>query len=314
MAIVQTVFSDNESAFGIEDDEVGVIACGEAAFAFVAAGKSCGSLRHPARDIGERETALRGFGVHQRKSDGKAGDAAPGGTEISFGEAFHFGWAGRMIGGDEVDRSVAKRLPQLLPIFSIANWWGAFEERGSFRNGFGGEMKIVRASFYSYGQTFGARGAKFRKSFARGEMDDVQAKFEFAAEREEHANRGEFGFFGARFEIGVVQRPIGMREPCCGFVDGCGEFSVDEKRQAGAGNVRQSGPQLLFGHHCETVDAGMNEKTFEAGDSGAGQRLDVVRVVGDDSAPGHPVDAAAAVSSGAFGFQRSDAGCGRQAI
>src|SRR5579863_870876 len=182
VAIVQTVFSDDESAFGIEDDEVGVIACGEAAFAFVAAGKSCGSLRHPARDIGERKTALRGFGVHQRKSDGKAGDAAPGGAEISFGEAFYFGRAGRMICGDEVDRSIAKRLPQLFAICAIANWRGALEERGSLRNGFGGKMQIVRASFYSYGQTFGARGAKFGKSFARREMNDVQTKFEFAAE------------------------------------------------------------------------------------------------------------------------------------
>ena len=83
VAIVQAVFGDDESAFGIEDDEVGVVACGEAAFAFVAAGKSCGSLGHPARDIDERETALRGFRVHQRKCDGEASDAAPGGAEIS---------------------------------------------------------------------------------------------------------------------------------------------------------------------------------------------------------------------------------------
>src|SRR5580704_14322814 len=207
VAIVQTVFSNDERAFGIEDYEVRVVSSGEAAFAFVAAGKSCGSLGHPARDVGERETALRGFGVHQRKSDGEAGDSAPGGAEISFGEAFHFGWTGRMIGGDEVDRSIAKRLPQLFAICAIANWWGALEERGSLRNGFGGEMKIVRASFYSYWQTFGARGAEFWKSFARGEMDDVQAEFEFATEREEHADCREFGFLGARIKIGFVQRP-----------------------------------------------------------------------------------------------------------
>ena len=161
MAKVQAVFGDDESAFGVEDYEVGVVACGEAALAFVAAGQSCWSLGHPAHDIGERETALRGFGVHQRKCDGKAGDAAPGGAEISFGEAFHFGWAGRMIGGDEVDGSIAKGLPQLLTIVAIANWWGALEEGGSLRNGLRGEMKIVRAGFYSYGQTFGARGAEF---------------------------------------------------------------------------------------------------------------------------------------------------------
>ncbi len=45
-----------------------------------------------------------------------------------------------------------------------------------------------------------------------------------------------------------------------------------------------------------------------------GQRLDVVGVAGDDSAPGHPVDVATAVSCDAFGFQSDDVGCGGQTV
>ena len=144
-----------------------------------------------------------------------------------------------MIRGDEVDRSVAERLPQLFAIFSTANWWSALEERGSLRNRLGGEMQIVRASFDCHGQTLGAHGAKFGKSSGGGEMDDVQTNLKFATEREEHSNRGEFGFFGARLEIRFVERPIGGCAVERGVIDGSGEFGVNEKRQAGAGNVRR---------------------------------------------------------------------------
>src|SRR5580658_9413771 len=37
VTVVQAVFGDDEFGFGIENDEVGVVACGEAAFALVAA-------------------------------------------------------------------------------------------------------------------------------------------------------------------------------------------------------------------------------------------------------------------------------------
>ena len=39
-----------------------------------------------------------------------------------------------------------------------------------------------------------------------------------------------------------------------------------------------------------------------------------MRVVGDDSAPGHPVDAATIVSCGAFGFESGDVGCRGQTV
>ena len=53
-------------------------------------------------------------------------------------------------------------------------------------------------------------------------MDDVEAKFEFAAERKEEADCGEFGFFGTRLEIGLIDGPIGIDKIFCGGIDGCG--------------------------------------------------------------------------------------------
>src|SRR4029077_15771376 len=108
---MQSVLADYELAFGIKHDEVGIVAGSESAFACLAAGKICGGARHPARDIVQRKSAFAGFGVRHGQSDGEAPEAAPGGAEISFGEALHFGRAGRVIGCDEVDSSVAEALP-----------------------------------------------------------------------------------------------------------------------------------------------------------------------------------------------------------
>ena len=115
-----------------------------------------------------------------------------------------------MVGRDEVDRSVAESLPELIAIFAAANWRGALEKGCASGDCFGSEMQVVRAGFDGYGKAFGACGAQFGKGFGGGEMDDVEAKFTFAAEGEEHSNGGEFGFFGARLEIGFIERPVGV--------------------------------------------------------------------------------------------------------
>src|SRR5580704_14558876 len=49
VTVMQSVFAHCEFAFGIKNDEVGVVARGEATFAFVAAGETCGSFGHPTR-------------------------------------------------------------------------------------------------------------------------------------------------------------------------------------------------------------------------------------------------------------------------
>src|SRR5277367_6030090 len=53
VAVVEAGFGDEEFRFGIEDDEVGVVAGGEAAFAGVGAGEFRRGGGHPAGDVGE---------------------------------------------------------------------------------------------------------------------------------------------------------------------------------------------------------------------------------------------------------------------
>jgi hypothetical protein len=78
---------------------------------------------------------------------------------------------------------------------------------------------------------------------------------------------------------------------------------MDKKRKASLRNMRQGRAQLLLRDHGEAVDAGVDEKTLEAGHPGIGERLDVVLIIGDDSAPGHPVDPALTVCGSAFGLE-----------
>ena len=58
----------------------------------------------------------------------------------------------------------------------------------------------------------------------------------------------------------------------------------------------------------------MDQKTFEAGDACVGEGLDVERVVGDNAAPGEPIDAGAALRGGALCFEGGDVGGGGNAI
>lgn len=89
---------------------------------------------------------------------------------------------------------------------------------------------------------------------------------------------------------------------------------MNEERQPAASNVGQSGAQLLLVDHGEAVDAGMHEKTFEAGNACLGERLDVARIVRDDAAPCEPVDPAAILCGCALGVESGNVGRGRQTI
>lgn len=51
-------------------------------------------------------------------------------------------------------------------------------------------------------------------------MDDVQTEFVLAAEGKKQANGKEFGGFGARLQIGLIDGPIRTRQTFRGGVDG----------------------------------------------------------------------------------------------
>ena len=65
----------------------------------------------------------------------------------------------------------------------------------------------------------------------------------------------------------------------------------------------ESGFELLLVDHGEAVAAGIDEEAFVAENSGAGEREEVLLIVGDRSAPGSPVDEALGLCGSALGFE-----------
>lgn len=53
MTIVQAIFGHDKFGFGIENDEISVVASGKAALTICAAGKLCWGFGHPAGDVVE---------------------------------------------------------------------------------------------------------------------------------------------------------------------------------------------------------------------------------------------------------------------
>ncbi len=104
----------------------------------------------------------------------------------------------------------------------------------------------------------------------------------------------------------------------CGGFERAGELGVDQQRQAGGGEDGRGVAQGLFVEEAEAFAAGVDEKTFVAGDAGFGEwsEVQLVAVAGDafDSPPGAPVDPALAGGGRALGFEAGDGGSGRQAV
>ena len=55
-------------------------------------------------------------------------------------------WAGRVVGGDEVDDAAAQGLPELFAIGGTADGWSTLEERCAVGDVFGGDVQEVGAS------------------------------------------------------------------------------------------------------------------------------------------------------------------------
>ena len=101
-----------------------------------------------------------------------------------------------MIGNDEVDCAPSQRRPKFLLILRIANRRRAFELRPAISDRARSKKQIVRARFRRDAQAFFFRAANQRHRKLRGKMDDMNPRFEFAREANEHFDG--FGFRAGR--------------------------------------------------------------------------------------------------------------------
>ena len=131
----------------------------------------------------------------------------------------------------------------------------------------------------------------------------MEAEAILAAEFEEHLDGFEFGFVGARGEVGGIFAPVGSGsvEVRDGRGDGGFELGVYEQWQAGAGDVRDCALEVGAIDGGEAVAAGVDEEAFEACDAGEGEGFELMLIAVDAAAPEGVVDHALRGVVGAAG-------------
>src|SRR5215469_13072686 len=198
--MIEAIRCDGELGVGIEHDEVGVVAAGDAALAGVASGQLGGPFGHPARDVSQVEASLLRFGPDYRQSKREAGDASPRISKISFSRLLHELRTRGVVGRDYFDDAVLHALPEALTIWMAADRRGAFILRGPVGYLFGLKVQIVRAGFDSNRKPCGACGLQHLKSQAGCEVDDVQAETIVAAQQQHQLDCGYLGLGWSRAE------------------------------------------------------------------------------------------------------------------
>ena len=102
-----------------------------------------------------------------------------------------------MVAGDKVDRAVGEGLPEEFAVGFAANGRGAFQVGGAVGDALGSKVEVVGAGLDRDRQALCFGCAEQRQSLRGGEMDDVDARAELAAERDEKADGGKFGLLRA---------------------------------------------------------------------------------------------------------------------
>src|SRR5579863_8069040 len=90
------------------------------------------------------------------------------------------------------------------------------------------------------------------------------------------------------------------------------ELSVSQQRKAASSDSGHGSLKLPAIHHGESIDARMNQETFEAAYARFRQRGDVFLVVGHHAAPKRVVDHALPARRGLLGAQILDRRGGRE--
>ena len=89
---------------------------------------------------------------------------------------------------------------------------------------------------------------------------------------------------------------------------------MHQQRQSSPCDSGQRRSQLLLRDHGETVDAGMDQKTFEPRHACGCESFNVALIIVNNSAPSRPIDAAFAACSRTLGLQSGNSSRRRQAV
>src|SRR6266566_2156825 len=169
--------ADDFFVIGIEDDQVGVGADGDGAFARVEAEELCGrGCNELDKTVRRKMLAVDSAGIHKTQAVLDAGAAVGDFGEIVLAELFLLLEAeGAVVGGDDLKSVFGEALPEffLVPLFAERR---SEDVLRAFKSGgihiFEREIQVLRAGFRVGGEAAVARFADFFESVVAGEMDD----------------------------------------------------------------------------------------------------------------------------------------------
>ena len=147
VAVMKLRGIDFEAGIRIPDHQIGVVTGDNPSFLVIEPGETGGSFAEPFGKMRKRKSAKFGFRPHSRKTELQRGNAAPGIQKITAFLAFHLWRAGRVVGGDHVNGSIAQAGPQMFAIFAFPEWRRTFELGRALGNFFRSEDQIMGTRF-----------------------------------------------------------------------------------------------------------------------------------------------------------------------
>src|SRR6202011_1718798 len=153
VAMIQRVGINYELSVGIEQHQIGIATRCNCALALETR-KFCGRRGHPLNYPLNSKSAPPSFRPNQGQSELQRRDPAPGRKEIPRILSLHLRRTRRVVGRDQVDHSLAQRVPQCLAIRTITDGRRALELRSAVWDLLGVKGKVMRTRLHRDWQPF----------------------------------------------------------------------------------------------------------------------------------------------------------------
>ncbi len=197
-----------------------------------------------------------------------------------------------MVRNNKIDRVLTESFPKTLVISQIPNRWRAFEQRLAISDRTRSKIQIVRTSFRRYVQTFLFRAPDQRRRKLRRKVNDVNPRFEFTRQADEHLDRSCFRVRWPRPLPRRVFPRIGFREFPAGLLDRARQFRMDQQRNIHGRKMRQCCSQVGLRCIFKFRHARWHQEAFESEYTRAAQGSKLAGISGYDSAPEANIDPA----------------------
>ena len=307
----------HEARLRIPHHQVGIGSRRDPPLPAVQAGQPGRRGAHPPGQVGDREAALPRAGPHRGQGELQRGDPAPGAAEVSGLDLLQIGRAGRVVGRDQVEDSLAEGLPEPFPVLRRADRRSALEGDAAVGDLAGGERQIVGAGLGRDQEPFLASPPQDRQDLCRRDVNDMNAAARLAAEPDQKLHGLDLRRVGPGPQVAAVLAERGRTRsfPDAGRrVDRPRQLGVREEHGAVPGKHRQGLPQIGLANVLELVDSRGDQERLEAKDAVVQQPRELPGIAGHHAAPEADVDVRLLLGRLQLGLEGLPCGRGGDAV